>query len=310
MFGSIERGKPHELEETLVFLNSCPHFTLKEEEVLIHKDQLNHRMFIILKGNLSIHLTSLDEEPIAILDMGESVGEFSMIDKQPASAFVVAQGPTEVIALDFSQFMQLVAISPAVTVNLLFMLVQRLREGNQKLSKTREQRSHFEEQIYYDGLTSVYNRYWLDNHLPDLLESALENSSAFSLLMLDIDHFKSFNDNYGHAVGDRVLIQVAQTLSEQLRDSDFVARYGGEEFTVLLPYLEEDRALRVAERLRLAISQLELQTDEGEPLPSITASFGLCSRTESDTAEAMIKAADRALYTSKRSGRNRVTVAE
>lgn len=264
LFGGIESVRPEERQDLFDYISNCPRFSYNAGDVVLSKGESNHRMLIILRGTLSICLESPTDEPIAVLEAGEFVGEFSMIDRQPASAFVVADAETEVMAVDFSAFMGMVKRSAAVTVNLMFSLVQRLRQGNQHLTKSRALRSHFEEQIYQDGLTEAYNRYWLDTHLCELIDQCRNKDWPFSLMMVDVDHFKSFNDTYGHQTGDIVLVSVAQALREQVRETDYVVRYGGEEFTVILPRTDREIALMIAERLRESIESLQLSDADGD----------------------------------------------
>jgi diguanylate cyclase (GGDEF)-like protein len=123
--------------------------------------------------------------------------------------------------------------------------------------------------------------------------------------MLDIDHFKRFNDTYGHAVGDQVLVKVADCFRKSCRDSDFAARFGGEEFVLLLEEADSHNALKFAERLREAITELSLSGIE----QTITASLGIaCLRPETQSLDELIIRADRALYEAKHSGRNRCCV--
>jgi len=124
--------------------------------------------------------------------------------------------------------------------------------------------------------------------------------------MLDIDHFKSVNDRYGHAVGDATLQAFAQRVREQLRSSDQCARYGGEEFAVLLPDATRDKALEIAERLRAAVASQPLLA---EPRVDNTVSVGVAWMAEGDSAAELLRRADAALYEAKRSGRNRVVSA-
>ena len=121
------------------------------------------------------------------------------------------------------------------------------------------------------------------------------------MVVTDVDHFKKVNDNYGHKTGDEVLVAVAKTLKASIRITDFVGRYGGEEFVVLYTDVDEAIAKTLAEKLRAAVAAI------GVPVP-ITASFGVCANAppHAGDGEALIKAADDALYRAKREGRNRV----
>jgi len=144
----------------------------------------------------------------------------------------------------------------------------------------------------------------------EAFENACREKSSLSLLFLDIDHFKAFNDYHGHSCGDFVLIKVADLIRDSIRRGDIAARFGGEEFTVLLPDTNSKMALLVAERIRKKISQAEF-VYEGETV-NTTISIGVAElKTDLDfTCESLIKRADTALYQAKEQGRNQVVLAE
>ena len=146
------------------------------------------------------------------------------------------------------------------------------------------------------------NRRRFREDLELLFAQADRQGSPLSLIMLDVDHFKQYNDTFGHPAGDRVLQQVGSTLRSSVRGHDVVARYGGEEFVVLLPATDADEALDVAERLRTAIAGHDW------PHRPVTASLGVAtSGPDTPDAATLVDHADRALYHSKEAGRNTIT---
>ena len=152
-----------------------------------------------------------------------------------------------------------------------------------------------------DGLTQLRNRRSFEERLEDETRRWRRHGTDVSLILLDIDHFKTYNDTYGHPRGDEVLRAVGQLLRTSLRAADFAARYGGEEFAIILPNTNRAGSLVVAEQLRRAI---EGATWEERP---ITASVGVATMSEEvSTPELLVDQADRALYRSKEAGRNRV----
>jgi diguanylate cyclase (GGDEF)-like protein/PAS domain S-box-containing protein len=156
-----------------------------------------------------------------------------------------------------------------------------------------------------DGLTGLKNRRAFEERLHEELSRIRRSQRPVSLLLLDIDHFKPFNDSFGHPRGDEVLRAVARILARSIRDTDVAARYGGEEFAVILPDTDADGALLMGERLRLAVESAPW-TERG-----ITMSVGTATATSHlSTIETLVDHADRALYRSKQGGRNRVTVAD
>jgi diguanylate cyclase len=160
-----------------------------------------------------------------------------------------------------------------------------------------------------DPLTGLYNRRALNRHIQSLLASAEElQATPFSVLMLDIDHFKQFNDQFGHILGDEVIRRVAMALKELLRENDFPARYGGEEFTVVLPSTDIDNAVQIAHAIHQAVGRLTLiRRSTQEHLPGITISVGAATIRRGDSCETLLDRADQALYLAKEGGRNRIT---
>jgi len=180
-------------------------------------------------------------------------------------------------------------------------MVRRLREGRAELERV----------SVTDELTGLANRRRLVTELDRELRRSDRTGHPFSILMLDVDRFKKFNDTWGHPAGDGVLKRLANTLRDCVRDVDTVARYGGEEFTVLLPETPVAEAARVAERIRAATEKDRFTPEGSTTVVSVTVSIGYAVYPENGRAqEPLIEAADQALYRSKQSGRNRVSAAE
>ena len=165
---------------------------------------------------------------------------------------------------------------------------------------------------YLDGLTGLANRRYFDESMIQEWRRSLRERTALSLLMIDIDHFKSYNDNYGHQQGDDCLRRVSTALGQALkRPGDFAARYGGEEFAIVLPNTDADGAMVVAETLRENVAELRLPNPGSQVSDQVTVSVGVCSLIPEPgvAVEALISAADKALYTAKSKGRNQVRMA-
>ncbi len=163
------------------------------------------------------------------------------------------------------------------------------------------QKFDIEHKAYFDGLTNIYNRNKFDELFNKELLRAKRYKNPLSLAILDIDHFKKFNDIYGHMIGDEVLIMLANELNKRVRVSDIFARWGGEEFVVLFVETKIEDALKGSNKLREYISKIE-----HKKAGNITASFGVSEYKEGDTSESLFKRADEALYLAKEKGRNKV----
>ncbi len=158
-----------------------------------------------------------------------------------------------------------------------------------------------------DGLTTLNTQAFFKEQMAKRFSEAKRYGVPLTVMMLDIDHFKKFNDTYGHPVGDEVLAKVAQVVKQEARVADTVARYGGEEFALVLPQTDLPGARILAERIRKRIELIEIVDNKGRKLPSVSASIGLAALERGDEAPAtLIERADQALYSAKRQGRNQV----
>jgi diguanylate cyclase len=180
----------------------------------------------------------------------------------------------------------------------------------QELDKIRDSLKAAEERSNTDALTGLANRRSMDEFFRSAQIVAMEGDEPLSVLMIDIDHFKKFNDTYGHQVGDQVLRLVAKVLQDNVGQGGLAARYGGEELIAVLPGYDLGACVEVAERIRLRISEARLtRRATGQAISSVTVSIGVAQFRLAESSEAMIERCDRGLYQAKRSGRNR-TVTE
>ena len=175
--------------------------------------------------------------------------------------------------------------------------------SNLRLLETMKQQANI------DMLTGLYNRRFLEDYARKLFAMARRREQPVGVVMMDLDHFKGFNDIYGHEIGDRILRQFARTVISSMRETNLAARFGGEEFVVLLPDTGPKACLIVAERIRQAVARMVIPSVADKPLPQVTVSLGIAVFPEhGQTLEEILVASDKALYESKRLGRNRATV--
>lgn len=284
--------------------------SLASGDVLIRQGEPAAAMHFVLAGKLGIALGEPTADPIAVVGPGETVGELGVITGEPASAFVVAQEPTELLSLGEDEFWELVQTSHPFAVNLIVKLAERLRKNNATVSTNIEKRRLYERAAMFDGLTGIHNRRWLDETLHRLVVRHERDEEPLCVALIDIDHFKKFNDTHGHEVGDLVLTTVAATLVKNLRPTDLVARFGGEEFVILFPQTVPADALLAGERVREIVSEMVVKKADGAELPRVTISMGIAPLRHGEKPAETLKAADVAMYEAKHEGRNRVRVAQ
>jgi two-component system cell cycle response regulator len=161
-----------------------------------------------------------------------------------------------------------------------------------------------------DGLTGLYNRRYFDTHCKALIEQTENLGKSLILLVIDIDHFKSVNDTYGHTAGDEILKQLATRVMPLIRLTDLFARYGGEEFVIVLPNTEIHEGREVAERIRKAVEATTFKISAGDGTLQKTICIGVAGFRENDTTETLFNRADKGLYVAKQNGRNQVVFVE
>ncbi len=185
-----------------------------------------------------------------------------------------------------------------------------LEESANEIETLRKDLAKARKESMTDSLTGLSNRKAFDTEIHRILEECKKEKISFTVLMLDIDHFKSFNDNFGHQVGDQVLRLVAKCLTDGIKGQDIAARYGGEEFVIILPNTELAAGVAVANNLRKIVANKDVvNRSTGERLARITMSAGVAQFSGVEAVEELIGRADAALYTAKHNGRNQVAAA-
>ena len=186
-------------------------------------------------------------------------------------------------------------------------LEARLNASKQEINELQENLEAVRTESLTDPLTQLANRKFFDSSLEHAIADAQAKNEPLSLMMTDIDHFKNFNDSFGHLTGDQVLRLVAMSVKQNVKGLDTAARYGGEEFAVILPNTVLRSAITVADHIRRAVMTKELmKRSTGEHLGRVTISIGVATLHKSDTVQSLIERTDTCLYAAKRHGRNRV----
>ena len=322
-------------EANLVALfDACRQVALRPGETLCHEGEEGHAMFVVLAGHLVV---SKSGKQVAVGSPGDCFGEMALIESRERAATLRALDDTLVLEMPEVAFRQHVATSPESLMALLKVFSDRSRRdlealasdnielqaysseverANRELEEIRRQLEDknrlLERLSAIDTLTQVANRRRFDAVLRQEWRRASRDEAALSLIFCDIDHFKLFNDTYGHQQGDDCLVRVAQAMDEALnRPADLVARYGGEEFVALLVDTDAEGARLVAERMRQQVEGLRIEHRASSAAPHLTVSLGVATVKPADglRPEDLVSHADQALYAAKQGGRNRVEVA-
>lgn len=290
-------------------LADCAVMRAAAGEAVLDASSGGAQLYIVLRGALGGapgEQAHPGDAAVSKVLAGECVGELSVLDEEANSVAVHALEESDVLVIPAAKLWRLIDESNGVARNLLRLLSFRIRAANAQLRKKQKLGEFYRQLSMVDGLTGLQNRAWLDDRLPAMIEDAGISGRPLSVVMIDIDHFKHFNDEHGHQAGDNALQVAAQVLSAALRPTDFAARYGGEELIVILPNADKKTGIMVAERLCERMRQSVVFTDMRKPLPHITASFGIATLLPGQTAQALIAQADTALYRAKDAGRDRV----
>lgn len=299
-------------QQVAALIADCPVVRIAAQKAMQDWSHKGGRLFIVLKGALDVTHTDtrdtrLDGASTKVMP-GECAGELSVLDEAASSDQIMARIDSEVLVIDADVLWKLVDESNNVARNLLRLLSFRVRAANAQLRRRQKVGEFYRQLSMVDGLTGLQNRAWLNDNLATMIENAHIVNSPLSMIMIDLDHFKQFNDQHGHVSGDHALQVAAKVISGGLRPTDFAARFGGEELVVLLPNTQQTSALMVAQRLCERLRQAVVFSEMHRPLPHITASFGVATLEPGLNAEALISAADAALYRAKEDGRNRVAL--
>jgi diguanylate cyclase (GGDEF)-like protein len=290
-------------------LADCPVIRVAKDEPV--EDGLRARLYIVLSGTLEVapdaHSGNDDGGVTRVLP-GESVGEQAVLDDAVNLAAMTALEGCELLVIEPELVWQLIDRSNVLARNLLRLLSFRVRHANAQLKRRQKLGEFYRQLSLNDSLTGLYNRAWLNDMLPKLATRAAQDGSPLSIIMIDLDHFKRFNDTHGHLAGDAALSAAANVIRESLRPSDFAVRYGGEELMAVLPDTPPGLAGMVAERLAERLRATTVFPDMRLPLPHITGSFGVASLAPGADEHALMAAADAALYRAKEAGRDRVSI--
>lgn len=303
--------------------------TCQPDVVLFKEGDVGEKLYLIIEGSLEV--TNKSDSQVYLLNAGEVLGEIGLLDGLPRTATVTTATSCLLFGLTRDQFESFLALDPKLALSVMRVTNRKVRaalsrekelnaslqDANEELERLNNSLEHMVEQktqqlrlanqnlkglLERDPLTGAYNRRKFDS----LLEELVARGEPFSLVMVDLDHFKSINDTHGHQTGDRVLIDLAEVAGTRLTGPQYLARYGGEEFGMILAGSELEQAGQLAESVRFAIECHHFPIRGCAP-GYVTASMGVSQYPiHGRSVTEVVECADKALYRAKKEGRNRV----
>jgi two-component system cell cycle response regulator len=294
-------------EDVQDLLQRCDRRDLPAGELLLSPGEKNEHVFIVLSGSLNVHVGSPGAPVLATMEVGACVGEMSIIEDRDPSAYVIGAEDTHLLVIHQTVLWEMVDASHDFAKNLLVVLSERVRSHNKVIADSYGELRKFERHATTDALTGLGNRHSMEESFPREIERCEKDDEPVSLVMIDVDNFKDFNDKFGHIAGDRALAAVSRILRKQFRPRDVLVRYGGDEFAVLLPQVGEETAITIADRVRQAVSGNTGDGSDSLITIPVRLSMGVAEKHPKSSLDNLIRAADAALYRAKHAGRDMVS---
>jgi len=291
-----------DLDAITHLIEQCSEQLVAVQTVILQPEQQSSNLYLILEGEVEVR----DQTPYARLTAGQCFGETSVDDNATTSTCIVAITDCRLFIITSDLLWGMSNSSHGVAKNMLHILSHKASHDGDDANNKQEQLYRWENYALSDSLTGFNNKRWFDASVDRILNRTVQEKQPLSAILLDVDHFKKYNDQWGHQAGDQALRTLANITREYLRTSDLVIRYGGDKFIILLPHTNPEQAVLIGDRLCRAISKTACGQLNGSELPAITVSMGISGLTRNDTCNSFLGRADQSLYQAKQGDLNRV----
>ncbi len=286
-----------------------------EGHVLFNQGDAGDELFIVKEGRVSISVATADDKTVEIagFSSGEFFGEMSIFDNSPRSATCSVAEDSVLLSLRGEDFRSFITDSPAIAIEIMRRMLDittgRLEQTGAFLSGLVQWGEGARRRAITDEFTGLYNRRFLDDTLADQLAQARAERKPLSVVMVDLDHFGTINDAYGHEIGDKVILASVPVFQRVYRETDILCRYGGDEFTFLLPNTDGRTALGLAKRVCEEMRQVDILKNMSGKIKNVTTSQGVASfPADARDLKDLLERADTALYQAKEQGRDRAVL--
>ncbi|MFC1670261.1 diguanylate cyclase [Spirochaetota bacterium] len=300
----------NEINKIINYFNTV---NIKKGEILFEQGDEGNAMYIVKEGKIisTIKLPDGKEQQVAEFGRGDFFGDMSIIEQAPRSATCKATDHSSLFEIDEGEFFGLMDLNPNIAIKIMHkmlnIITSRLRNANDFVVDMVNWGEDARTRAITDPMTGVYNRRYLDDSIDDFFKTAKKKNEPLSVVMIDLDYFRQINDNYGHDIGDKAIIEIVGVLKNNTREKDIIARYGGDEFTILLPETSHNDGRQVAQNICKKVANLDMLKDFDGPVKNLSLSMGMASFPKNAKSLKTLRAkADKALYNAKENGRNQV----
>jgi diguanylate cyclase (GGDEF)-like protein len=304
-------------DEISKIIKSLHSISFDADEILFKEGDEGNELFIVTAGKVAsfVVLPNGSKREIAEFKSGDFFGEMSIFENAYRSATCFTKEKTSLLTLKERDLFEMILYNPEIAIKIMYRMLnitaERLLDRSEFLSDMVQWGEEARKRAITDEVSGIYNRRFLDDSLVTYFEKSRNNNSPLSLIMIDIDNFKKFSELYNQKQINIIIVKLVSVFKKYFRETDIIARYGGDEFMIILPDTDQDAAFKIAEKIRKAVSKLQLSDTLHKDTRQITISQGISSYPENaDDLETLKVKADKTLYKAKLEGRDKVLIAD